>query len=159
MSRIAHIRIDYRLIHGQVITKWLKQVNAKRIVIFDDMLRNNEFLASVYKMAAPEGIVVDIRNAEEAKEYIERNSESLFILFKTIKMAKAVIDYGAHFDEIQIGGLENKSGRKMVHNQISMDLPDAEILKEIEGKGTKVYFQTIPGESIETLDEIIRKLK
>lgn len=52
-AEIVHARIDYRLIHGQVITKWLKQCGANRIIIIDDGLSKDTFLGQVYKMAAP----------------------------------------------------------------------------------------------------------
>ena len=52
MAEISLIRIDFRLIHGQVVTKWVKQANANRIIIVNDMLAKDEFLASVYKMAS-----------------------------------------------------------------------------------------------------------
>lgn len=40
---IVHARIDYRLIHGQVITKWLKRSNADKIIVIDDELYNDPF--------------------------------------------------------------------------------------------------------------------
>ena len=60
MADINLVRIDFRLIHGQVVTKWVKQANANRIIIVNDMLAKDEFLASVYKMAAPSNVKVDI---------------------------------------------------------------------------------------------------
>ena len=62
---IVHARIDYRLIHGQVITKWLKRSNADKIIVIDDELYNDPFLAEVYKMAAPSGIEVIMTSIEE----------------------------------------------------------------------------------------------
>ena len=56
MADINLVRIDFRLIHGQVVTKWVKQANANRIIIVNDMLAKDEFLASVYKMAAPSNV-------------------------------------------------------------------------------------------------------
>ena len=47
MAAISLIRIDFRLIHGQVVTKWVKQANADRIIIVNDALANDEFLGSV----------------------------------------------------------------------------------------------------------------
>ena len=60
MAEISLIRIDFRLIHGQVVTKWVKQANANRIIIVNDMLAKDEFLASVYKMSATSNVKLDI---------------------------------------------------------------------------------------------------
>ena len=43
MAEISLIRIDFRLIHGQVVTKWVKQANANRIIIVNDMLARMNF--------------------------------------------------------------------------------------------------------------------
>ena len=38
------VRVDDRLIHGQVVTLWLKALGAKRIVIVDDKTARDDFL-------------------------------------------------------------------------------------------------------------------
>jgi len=161
-ANIVHARIDYRLIHGQVITKWLKQCEATKIVIIDDKLAGDDFLGMVYKMAAPTGIVVDIISVSSSKVKWEADSfygnEPVLLLFKTIDAAVASISEGIRVNELQVGGLENKPGRKIVHNQISLDKADAEKLGTIEDKGIRVYFQTIPGEVPEELDKVVKKL-
>lgn len=160
-AEIVHARIDYRLIHGQVITKWLKQCGANRIIIIDDGLSKDTFLGQVYKMAAPTGIQVDIVSVKQAANLWASNKivkGQIFILFKSVEMAKEAIDAGLNLSELQIGGLENTASRKVVHVGISMDKDDGEKLKSIQNKGTRVYFQTIPGEEIEELDEILRKV-
>lgn len=160
-AEIVHARIDYRLIHGQVITKWLKQCGANRIIIIDDGLSKDTFLGQVYKMAAPTGVQVDIVSVKQAANLWASNKTvkgQIFILFKSVEMAKEAIDAGLNLSELQIGGLENTASRKVVHVGISMDKDDGEKLKSIQNKGTRVYFQTIPGEEIEELDQILRKL-
>lgn len=161
MINIVHTRIDYRLIHGQVITKWLKVCNASKIVIIDDMLAKDEFLGMVYKMAAPTGVEVIITTVDYAIEQWKTGeffNGKVFLLFKTVDSALQVIRKGMKFDELQVGGIENIPGRTMVHNQISLDLADYEKLKEIENNGIKVYFQTVPAEEVSNLEKIKRKL-
>lgn len=161
MRNIVHARIDYRLIHGQVITKWIKQRPANTIVIIDDLLASDEFLGTVYKMAAPTGIEVTVTTVADA--LARWNSDdffgsSVFLLFKNIDTALAAINQGLILTELQVGGLENTVSRKIVHNQISMDMADYVKLEEIESSGTHVYFQTVPGEEISVLGKIRKKL-
>lgn len=162
MKNIVHVRIDYRLIHGQVITKWLKVCDANKILIIDDELANNDFLAMVYKMAAPTGIEVIIATSKEAcKKWNEDDfyEGKILLLFKDIKTAVTCINEGIYFPELQVGGLENKPGKKVVHNQISLDQNDYYCLKEIAEKDVRVYFQTVPAEEISDLEDVKRKLK
>ncbi|OFK23671.1 PTS sugar transporter subunit IIB [Olsenella sp. HMSC062G07] len=161
-KKIVHARVDYRLIHGQVITKWLKQCGATKIIIIDDKLSKDEFLSAVYKMAAPTGIEVDIISVATASSKWETDSfygdAPILLLFKTVEMAKAVVEAGIRFSELQVGGLENKPGRKIVHNQISLDSEDANKLASIDALGIRVYFQTVPGEEPESLEKVSAKL-
>ncbi len=47
MSKIVLSRVDSRLIHGQVVTKWLQQSAANEIVVVSDELEQDEFLQSI----------------------------------------------------------------------------------------------------------------
>ena len=58
MAEIVLCRIDSRLIHGQVMTKWVNQVQANKIVVISDELAADDFLRSIYLMAAPSGVEV-----------------------------------------------------------------------------------------------------
>ena len=58
MAKIGIVRVDDRLIHGQVVTTWINHTQSNRIIIVDDELVKNEFLAGIYAMAAPRGLPV-----------------------------------------------------------------------------------------------------
>lgn len=61
---IALTRVDFRLIHGQVITRWLTQCQINEIVTIDTTLSKDAFMQDVFKMAAPKGVkikILDIR--------------------------------------------------------------------------------------------------
>jgi mannose/fructose/N-acetylgalactosamine-specific phosphotransferase system component IIB len=57
------VRIDDRLIHGQVVAGWLRALGAQRIVIVDDAAARDEFLREVLTLAAPQGVPVEVAPA------------------------------------------------------------------------------------------------
>lgn len=59
MANIVLCRIDSRLIHGQVVTKWVGQSQANRIAVVSDELDADPFMKNIYLMAAPPNIKVD----------------------------------------------------------------------------------------------------
>ena len=59
MSKIELIRVDFRMIHGQVIVKWLKKTGANKIIAINDAIAFDPFLADIYRMAAPSGVAVE----------------------------------------------------------------------------------------------------
>ena len=72
MAKISLIRADFRLIHGQVITKWLKQSNANRIIIIDDALSKTLGVpTSKILIEAWDRMNINVVKADESKEAIE----------------------------------------------------------------------------------------
>lgn len=119
------------------------------------------FLAEVYKMAAPSGVEVIMTSIEDTLQRWNSNSfyeGKLLILFKSIDSALKTIQGGLMLEELQVGGVENTPGRKIVFNQISLNHEDADKLQIIEDKNIKVYFQTIPEEDPASLQKIKNKL-
>ena len=84
MKNIRLIRVDDRLIHGQVVTSWITQTGSKKIMIIDDELYENEFLKDVFAAAAPRGILVEVMNVDHAVQewkLNEFNGEQVLMTF------------------------------------------------------------------------------
>ena len=158
---IVLTRVDFRLIHGQVITRWLTQCNVNHIVTVDTALSNDVFMQEVFKMAAPKGVKIEIVSVSEAINLQKQghfDNSRVMLLFKSVEEISNAITNGLILEEIQIGGLGGGPGRKAVHNAITLDKKDAELLVEIEKKGISIYFQTTPDYPSENLQKVLTKL-
>lgn len=162
MANIKLIRADFRLIHGQVVTKWTKEAHADKIVVINDTLAADKFLASVYIMAAPSGIVVEVFSVKSACEKWKENQlgeGNLLILFKTAEDANRALKDGFPINHLQIGGLGGGGGRINVMGAISFDNKDVQLLKEMQQLGTHVYLHILPTEPKVEFDKILKKHK
>ena len=154
-------RVDFRLIHGQVITRWLTQCQINEIVTIDTALSKGAFMQEVFKMAAPKGVKITIVNVEDA---VKRQQEGAFdknrvmVLFKGVAELNAAVQAGLKLEKVQIGGLGGGPGRKAVNNAITLDRADADTLIELEKMGIEIYFQTTPDYPSETLQKAVAKL-
>jgi len=147
MSNIALTRIDDRLIHGQVMTSWVKYTKANKIVIVDDGVANDPFMGDILKMAVPSGIDVDIYDTQKAVEMLkskEKNSNSIIILAKTPNAIYALIQGGVDITEINVGGMGAGPGRKSLYKNISASAQEREIFKKIVSMGKAVFMQIVP---------------
>ena len=155
MSKIVLTRVDSRLIHGQVVTKWLQQSGANEILVVSDELEQDEFLQSIYLMAAPPGVSVVIKGIENAKEYWEsqeKEEKKVLFLVPDLTTLKAMVD-----QEIQVGGLGGGPNRKNVLKNINLSEEDVAILTELLTKGIHVFFQAIPEENPLPIQKLIEK--
>lgn len=155
------VRVDFRLIHGQVITKWRNKVNTEKIIVVNDQLAEDEFMADIYVMAAPPDVEVSVLSIQEFVVQAKKgslNSGNILVLFKSIEDAVAVVDKGIKFEHVQIGGLGSGAGRTSVVKGISIDKNDVLNLQKIEDSGASVTFQVTPEEARLTLDKAKKKV-
>lgn len=159
MNDIALSRVDFRLIHGQVVTKWLKAYPAKKIVIVDDTLAEDEFMADIYMLAAPAGVKVEIFRVNEAKAKIGQDGKSVFLLFKNIADCYRLFQEGFRIPKLVIGGVPSDSGKKIVFNGVYLNKEENDWLNEMAENGTKVIFSSTPDDSYTTLSQIAKKFE
>lgn len=163
MSKIVLARVDSRLIHGQVVTKWLQQSAANEIVVVSDELEQDEFLQSIYLMAAPPGVEVIIKGTESVKNYwaneaAAKNTKVLFLVPDLVTL-KEMVEAGVVTEAIQVGGLGGGPSRKNVVKNINLSEEDVEILEGLLTKEMDVYFQAIPEETPVPIQKLIEKYK
>lgn len=162
MEGIKLVRIDFRLIHGQVITKWSNKISATKIIVVNDALSKDEFMADIYVMAAPPGMTVDVISIDDFVANAKNGAYetgNILVLFRGIQDAKASVDCGLKFKQVQIGGLGSGDGRTSVVKGISIDEDDAEALMAIEASGAEVTFQVTPEEKKLSLESAVKKVR
>ncbi|SEJ84761.1 PTS system, D-glucosaminate-specific IIB component [Propionispira arboris] len=162
MAEIVLCRVDSRLIHGQVMTKWVNQSRAEKIVVIDNEFASDEFLKEVCLMSAPVGLdVVCYTEQEGITEYKKDSFGSKRVLLLTSGLAnmKSVYEAGIKTETIQIGGLGGAPNRKVVFQNITLDDKDVEVLKYFIQVGVKVIFQTIPEDLPQSVENILKKYR
>ena len=157
MADIKIDRIDFRLIHGQVITKWIKYYPVDMIVIADDILANDAFMAEIYEMAVPKGVNFKIVSLNEAKEVLDQIDASVFLLFRDVNSCAQVVKSGVSFDFLVVGGIPGESGRKLISDGISLHPEEFAQLEGIKSEIKEIIFKGIPEESEITLEKVREK--
>lgn len=160
---IALTRVDFRLIHGQVVTQWVRRLNIDRIDVVDTSLSKEPFMKNVLSMSAPKGVKVNIISTDDSLKKQENGfysdtKSNYLLLFKTVQQLHEAMEKGLALDEIQIGGLGGGPDRKAVSNAITLNEEDANWLTEIQEDDTKVYLQTTPDYPSMSLNEAVSKL-
>lgn len=160
MAEIVLCRIDSRLIHGQVMTKWVNQVQANKIVVISDELAADDFLRSIYLMAAPSGVeVICLSEKDSVESWLTSKfgTGRVLLLLPNVEIMRRVSDKGIEVEKIQIGGLGGAPNRKVVYQNITLDNQDAEDIQYLLSKNIDIVFQTIPEDNPKKAKDIIAK--
>ncbi len=140
------VRIDDRLIHGQVVAVWLRALGAKRIVIVDDATAGDEFLREVLALAAPQGVPVEVWDvAGGAARCLELvgDPEPVLVLARSPRTILGLRQAGVPIEVVDLGGMGAGPGRRRLHKTISASEDELRELRELEQLGTRVEIQIV----------------
>lgn len=143
------VRVDDRLIHGQVVAIWLKALGAKRIVVLDDRTARDEFLKEVLTFAAPHGVPVEILEVAPGTERVRELASSpdpVFVLMRSPQVAVHMREAGIEFPVLNVGGIGAGPGRKPLYRNISASPDELAAMRRLEEMGTKVELRIVEGD-------------
>ena len=140
------IRVDDRLIHGQVMAVWLRARRAETIVIADDDTAADEFLAEVLTYAAPPGVEVEVFAVDAAAprlRELQTSSEHAFLLMKSPTVALRLKELGVAMPTLNIGGMGAGPSRAPFYKNVSASEAELTAIRELERSGTRVEIQIV----------------
>jgi PTS system mannose-specific IIB component len=147
MGKLVLTRVDDRLIHGQVMTSWVKKTDANKIIIVDDEVANDDFMVELLQMSAPDGIDICVSNIEKSVDLINnlaKEDSRAIVLVKTPITIKRMTDIGATINELIVGGMGTNEKREVLYKNISASQEEKRIFKELIHDGMEIYIHIIP---------------
>ncbi|OCG72449.1 PTS fructose transporter subunit IIB [Gilliamella sp. Occ3-1] len=140
------VRIDDRLIHGQVTTVWTKEAKAERIIIVSDEVANDEIRSTLVKQAAPPGIkvsVISINKAAAVYKNPKYENDTVFYLFTNPTDVLRLVNAGVPIKEVNIGGMSFKEGKKQITKAVSVDENDISSFKKLHEMGINLCLKVV----------------
>lgn len=144
--RIVWTRIDDRLIHGQVVIKWLRRIKHDRVVICDDQVARDAFLENVFQLAMPGSETLLVMSVSEFVRWMATTEESwrVFLLLKTPETASHLLEAGLEMDSLNVGAMGARPDTERVYKSVSLTQEQLALLRSLETRGVNVFFQTVP---------------
>ena len=70
MEKLGHVRIDDRLIHGQIVASWVNVLRCNTIIVADDKAAGDDLQKMMLEMACPPNIKLAIKTVDQAAELL-----------------------------------------------------------------------------------------
>lgn len=159
MRNIVLARVDERLIHGQVMTSWLKVTEANVIVVIDATSATNAFLKRILFAAAPKDITLLVMTEAEAAAWLKEDSpagEKVLILAKTPQPLLEMVASGVELKEIMLGNMGGAPGRKRFNRSISASAAEIQCFRDLIDRNIYVYCQMVPSDSKEDVKKLLK---
>lgn len=133
MGKLNMVRVDYRMVHGQIVAKWIKFRPVDRLILADDSLVDDPFMGDIYRMAVPDR-EVDIVKLGDVQTAIDRKNDTVLLIFKDVASAYTVYKNGLQLPELNVGAVQNSAQRKAVVQGVALSVEEYEKLSEMKAE-------------------------
>ena len=158
--KIAHCRVDTRLLHGQVATTWTKQVNPDRIIVVSDGVAHDELRKTMIVQAAPPGVkvhVIPIQKMIDVAHDPRFGATKVMLLFETPQDVQKCVEGGVDIKNVNLGSMAHSVGQVVATNAIALDQADIDCLEKLRSEGVEFDIRKVPADSPENYESMIKK--
>ena len=156
---IALVRVDNRLVHGQILEAWVPFLRASCIIVVDDAVASDYYCETVIRMAVPREVDVVICGTKEFAEthsFHRGSGRKTIVLFSKISDALMVYRLGYRFDRLNIGNVYNEKCRLCCTPSVLLSDVDIRDISALHGEGVKIELWRVPREKPLDFEDVIR---
>ncbi|HDW0462257.1 TPA: PTS mannose transporter subunit IIAB [Enterobacter hormaechei subsp. xiangfangensis] len=158
---IGLARIDDRLIHGQVATRWTKETNVQRIIVVSDEVAADTVRKALLTQVAPPGVtahVVDVAKMIRVYNNPKYAGERVMLLFTNPTDVERIVEGGVKITSVNIGGMAFRQGKTQVNNAISVDAKDIEAFNKLNARGIELEARKVSTDQKLKMMDLIGKV-
>ncbi|MDR1194994.1 MAG: PTS sugar transporter subunit IIB [Endomicrobium sp.] len=157
---IELIRIDDRLVHGQIVQGWLKVININKIVVVSDEVANDQMQKMLLSMAVPSNVDLEIETIKDVSGNAldgKYDKPKTMFLFSNPSDVLDMIENGVGVKSVNVGGMHFTNGKKQLLCNVSVDEKDIEALEKIHRKGIEIEGRVLPADDRIDVFTVIEK--
>jgi len=151
---VTLLRIDDRLIHGQVVEGWVPFLKVNLVVVVSDAAAGDDLQIALMKMALPPTVgllVIPLGGAAAALTSPQIASRAALVLVPGPAEALALVEKGLGVTRVNVGGLHHTVGKVQLGRALFLDEKDRLALRALAAKGVRLEGRALPGDAEEDL--------
>jgi fructoselysine and glucoselysine-specific PTS system IIB component len=157
---IQLLRVDHRLIHGQVVMSWMRSLEPTAILVANDSVPNDELRKSTLKMAKPTDVKLVIKTVADSIEAInsgKTDSYKLFILTESVEDAVRLARECPAIRHINLGGTKRLPGTTPLTNTVNLTADEVDALRGLAVTGVEVEARAVATDrkTVVTADSVV----
>ncbi|HYK10054.1 MAG TPA: PTS sugar transporter subunit IIB [Gemmatimonadales bacterium] len=141
------VRVDDRLIHGQVVVGWGQPLGLQFIALVDDKVRASDWEQDLYRMGVPPGMEAVFASVDEAARRYDdwvKDARVGLLLTGDIDTVIALVDRIPKLRRVTLGGIHHKPGRSERLRYVYLADDEVAKLRALVSRGVEVVAQDVP---------------
>lgn len=142
---ICFIRVDNRLIHGQVVQAWLPKIKPDKVLVISKQATQNTLMAKMMRMALPQGYELEVLSAEDALESLKKDeAKKVFILVEDLNQLAELAKLNIVLEKVNIGNTKYEEGKKEFSAGVYFDKQDLATIANLKKQNIDFSIKALP---------------
>ena len=155
---IKLMRVDHRLIHGQVVFSWTSYLDADCILVASDSVVHDEIRKTTMKLSRPDGVKLVIKDIDDSAKAINSGKTdryNLFIVVESIEDAERLSSQCPSIKEINLGGVKKTDDRRRLSAAVYANDSEIKLIQKMLNSGINVEIRQIPSDKLIKAEKVI----
>ncbi len=143
---ILLLRVDHRLLHGQVAVSWCQGMGANCVFCVGDHVANDPVWKTTLKLGKPAGCKLVIKDMDHAVEAINSgvtDKYRMIVSVQTIAEAKELADRCPVVTSINLGNTKASPTTREVSRQVFLEPEEEAMIRELVDRGVEVEIRPL----------------
>lgn len=151
-ASVTLLRVDDRLVHGQVVEGWLPHLKADLVLVVSDAAASDPIQATLMRLALPPAVAFKVVPVAGAKAALAgSDAKAALVLVPGPAEALALVEAGLGVSRVNLGGLHYAVGKVQLGRALFLDEKDKASLRALAAKGVRLEGRPLPGDPEEDL--------
>ena len=160
---IALVRVDNRLVHGQVAEAWVPRLGIRRVLVADDETAGNPLARAAMTLPLPEDLHTEVLPVDSVDwAAVAASPEPVLVLFREIGELRRAIRRGlspALAPRLNLGNVHHAPGRRAVTPSVFLREDELAALRELAAAGFSVEARALPADSPSDVETMARRFQ
>lgn len=142
---ICFIRVDNRLIHGQIVQAWLPKIKPDKVLVISKQAAQNTLMAKMMRIALPQGYELEVLSAEDALGSLKKDeTKKVFILVEDLNQLAELAKLDIVLEKVNIGNTKYEEGKKEFSAGVYFDKQDLTIIANLQKQNINFSIKALP---------------
>jgi PTS system mannose-specific IIB component len=148
---IALLRVDNRLLHGQILETWAPRLRARRVIVADDEAASSPLAQAAMTLCVPPELPVHIRRIAEVDwKGLAASPDPILVLVREVSALTRAVEGGltpALAPRVNLGNVHYVPGRVPLTPSIYLSEPEVRMVRDLAGSGFELEARAVPSDA------------
>lgn len=141
------VRVDDRLLHGQIICAWVPYIQADSLIVASDEAAKDSLVSEIIESCGCNGLTVKVKNIEDAVNCVTTGActnDRVILIVGDLQDAMKVYQTGMRFTSLNLGNIHHEEEGRQITPSVILNSEDEAIIENFRELGVAIDIRDVP---------------